>query len=116
MSLLDGALAAVFGAALAPLFLNGILHKVTDADTGAGGFAPATQDYPVKVAVEALSDRARAASGFPDPAVRIDLLAAGLAVQPDLDDLVTVSGRTYRIIRVDTDPAGAAFALVAVPA
>lgn len=116
MPLLDGDLQTIFGAAFAAFYLDAVLHKVATADAGTGGFAVGTADHPVKAMVEALSDRARAASGLPLPAVSISLLRAGLPVSVDLDDLVTVSSKTYRVIRVDIDPAGAAWSLVAVPA
>ncbi len=115
MPLLDGDLQNIFGAALGAVYLDGVLHKIVASDTGAGGFSTATTDHPVKAMVEAVSDRARAASGLPLPSVSISVLRAGLPVSVDLDDLVTVSGRTYRVIRADTDAAGAAFSLIAVP-
>lgn len=114
MPLLDRDLQTVFGAALGSLYLDATLHKVT-SESGSGSFSTATTDHPVKAMVEAVSDRARAASGLPLPAVSVSVLRAGLSVAADLDDLITISGRTYRVIRVETDPAGAAWALVAVP-
>ena len=115
MPLLDGDLAGIFGAALGAFYLEAVLHKVAPADTGSGGFSAATTDFAVKVMVEAVSDRARAASGLPDPAVNISVLRTGMTVSVDLDDLVTVSGGTYRVIRVEADPAGAAWSIIAVP-
>ena len=115
MSLLDGSLSAVFGAAFAGLFRDAILAKLAATDDGSGGFVIAFTSYPVKAMVEAVSDRARAGSGLPDLAVTIVVLQAGLAVALDLDDQVTVAGASYRVIRVDADPAGAAWTAVAVP-
>ena len=43
------------------------------------------------------------------------MLRAGLPVAVDLDDEMTLGGVTYRAIKIDTDPAGAAFAVTAVP-
>lgn len=116
MSLLDGALAALFGAAFAPLYRDATLIKTVPADDGVGGFTVTSTATPAKVLVEALSDRARAASGLPEPAVSLSMLRAGLAASLDLDDAVTVESATYRVIRVGTDPAGAAYSAVAVPA
>ena len=115
MSLLDGDLAALFGAAFAPLYRDATLLKTVPADDGAGGFAVTSRASPAKVLVEAVSDRARAASGLPEPAVALSVLRAGLAASLDLDDEVTVGAATYRVIRVGTDPAGAAYSAVAVP-
>ena len=115
MSLLDGELAAVFGAAFAGLSRAATLTKVSATDDGSGGFHAAFAGIPVRAMVEAVSDRARAASGLPDPAVTVSVLRAGLAVAVDLDDEIAVAGQSYRVIRVDTDPAGAASTTVAVP-
>ena len=45
----------------------------------------------------------------------VSVLQAGLAVTLDLDDQLTVAGASYRVIKVDADPAGAAWTAVAVP-
>jgi hypothetical protein len=116
MSLLDGALAAVLGAAFGAVFRDGVLHKMAKADLGTGGFTATATDYPVKVSLDQLGATERVATGIPNAAVRLILLRSGLAVAVDLDDGVTVEGATYRIIKVDTDPAMAAYSLMAVPA
>lgn len=108
------ALPAVFGAALAPLAADGVLHSTTLADTGGGGLAATFTDRPVKVVVESLSAADRI--GLPRHAVRLTVLCAGLAAPVQLDDSLTVSGATYRVTSVDRDPAGASFVLVGVPA
>jgi hypothetical protein len=113
MSFLSG-LSAVFGAALAPLAADGVLHSTTLADTGAGGVAASFVDCPVKVLVESLSDADRI--GLPRDAVRLTVLRAGLAVPVALDDSLTVGSETFRVTGVDRDPAGASFVLVGVPA
>ena len=115
MSLVDGDLAALFGAAFAPLYRDATLIRLAPSDDGAGGFVTAPTSTPAKVLVEAVSDRARAASGIPDEAVTLSVLCAGLGHALDLDDEVAVGGETYRVIRVGTDPAGAAYQAVAVP-
>jgi hypothetical protein len=116
MSLVDGDLAALFGAAFAPLYRDAILTKLTPADDGAGGFTTTPMSTPAKILIEAVSDAARAASGIPDEAVTLSVLRAGLGATLDLDDEVKMGPDTYRVIRVATDPAGAAYQAVAVPA
>ncbi len=115
MALLDGGLARIFGTAFGAVYVDATLIKGVFTDDGGGGFAVASTDIPVKAMVERVSDRARAASGLPDTAVTISVLRAGLAVPVALDDALTLSGQTYRAIRVETDPAGAAWSIVAVP-
>ena len=114
--MLDGDLARLFGSAFGAFYLDATLHKVTPSDNGSGGYAVATMDYPIKAMIESLSDKARATSGLPLTAVDMSLLRSGMSVAVALDDLVTVSGQTYRIIRVATDPAGVAWSIAAVPA
>lgn len=116
MTLLDGDLAALFGAAFAPLYRDATLTKLAPTDDGAGGFTTVPTPYPARAMVDSVSDAARAASGIPDEAVTLSVLRAGLDASLDLDDEVAVGGNTYRIVRVGTDPAGAAYTAVAVPA
>lgn len=115
MSLLEGPLAAVFGTAFGALFRSATLHKTRETDTGQGSFATASSDHAVKVSADALGAAERAASGLPLDAVRFTILLGGLAVAPDLDDELTLGGTTYRLIKVDTDPAGASASAAAVP-
>ena len=115
MGLLDGDLAQVFGEAFAALYRTASLAKSAETDDGSGGFAIVATSIPILAMVEALSDRARAASGLPDAAVTISVLRARLPVTVDLDDTVSVAGVSYRVIRVETDPAGGAFTAIAVP-
>ena len=115
MSLLDGPLARVFGIAFGAVFRAATLRKTRETDGGHGGFATAFTDYPVKVSADALGAADRAASGLPLSAVRFTILVGGLAVIPDLDDEITLDGTSYRLIKVDTDPAGASVSAAAVP-
>ncbi|MCW6510982.1 hypothetical protein [Lichenifustis flavocetrariae] len=114
MSLLNGGLRAVFGSAFGALYGDGVLHKTTLTDDGIGGVTATAIDSGVKVLVESLS--AQDKIGLPRNAVHLTVLRAGLTAGIALDDSVTVDGATYRVVQVDTDPAGAAFALVGVPA
>lgn len=116
MPLLDGGLAAVFGAAFGAVMADGTLHKIEHADTGTGGFAVTATHHPAKLGVDSVEATERAASGIPNSAVRLTVLRTGLPVAVDLDDELTVGGATYRAIKVDADPAGAAYAVLAVPA
>lgn len=107
-------LAAVFGAALAPLTQDGVWHATTLSDTGVGGVSPTAVDVPVRLVVEGLSAEARL--GLPRDAVRLVVLRGGLTGAIRLDDSVSVDGATYRVVQADADPAGVSFSLVGVPA
>ncbi|TGD96472.1 hypothetical protein [Methylobacterium nonmethylotrophicum] len=90
MGLLDG-LGRHLGDVLAVLFDDAVLHRAGVADE------------PVR----ARRDGAREASeepGLPGRLVRIIVLTPGPA--PDPDDEITLAGTRYRIVAVETDPAG----------
>ena len=116
MTVLNGGLQAVLGAAFAAFYADGTLHKVTLTDDGTDCFSATTTDVPVKVLAESLSDRDRAAGGLPRTATSLSVLRAGLGVEVSLDDSLTVGGVTFRVVEVDTDPGAAAYRLVCVPA
>jgi hypothetical protein len=89
---------------------------MTETATGTGGFTVTAKDYPVKLSLDSASSTERAASGLPNDAVRLLILRAGLPASVDVDDQVTVTGTTYRVIKVETDVAAASFVVTAVPA
>lgn len=115
MALLDGDLAAVFGAAFGAVFADGMLHKITRTDTGTGGFSIAQTDYPVKLSPATIGAAERVTSGIPANATKASVLRAGLPVSIDLDDGLFFGGSTYRVIGVGSDPAGAVAVLTLVP-
>ncbi|AWB20547.1 hypothetical protein DA075_06055 [Methylobacterium currus] len=93
MGLLDG-LGRHLGGIFAPLFDDGILHRVS-----LGGGA----DEPVRARI----DGAREASeepGLPGRLVRAIVLIPGSPPNPD--DEITLAGTRHRIVAVETDPAG----------
>ena len=114
MTMLNG-LQAVFRAAFASLYDDGVFHKTTVTDDGAGGFVTSTEDSPVRVLVQTLSDAGRAASGLPLAAVNLSVLRAGLLTTIDIDDGVTVNGVSYRVLRSEADAVQASYTLAAVP-
>jgi hypothetical protein len=116
MSVIDGGLQAVFGAAFAALYADGVLHSTTTADDGADSFTASATDVPIKVLVESLSDRDRAAAGLPRTAVTLSVLAAGLGATIALDDSITVGSASYRVVQVDMDAAQSSYAVIGVPA
>lgn len=116
MSLLDGPLRVVFGAAFAPLLLDGTLHVAAKDTDGGMILPPVFADVPVKGHRDEIGDLQRADWGVPDRAVRLIVLQAGVAATPTLDDEITLAGGRWRISTVDSDPAGAAWVLTGVPA
>jgi len=116
MALLDGSLRAVFGAAFAPLLLDGVLHVVVKDADGGVILPPTFADVPVKGHRDEADDKQRADWGVPDRAVRLIVLQAGVAAAPTLDDEITLAGSRWRIGTVERDPAGAVWILTGEPA
>ena len=116
MPLLDGAIRAVFGAAFAPLLLDGTLHVAAKDADGQVILPPVFADLPVKGHRDEVGDRQRADWNIPDRAARLIVLQAGLASEPTPDDEITLAGGRWRIGTVERDPAGAAWILTGMPA
>ncbi|MGK9234529.1 hypothetical protein KXS07_26890 [Inquilinus limosus] len=116
MPLLDGTLRAVFGAAFAPLLLDGTLHVVAKDADGRVILPPAFADVPVKGHRDQADDRQRADWGIPDGGARLVVLQAGVPAEPTADDEITLAGGRWRISTVERDPAGAAWILTGMPA
>lgn len=116
MSLLDGPLRAVFGAAFAPLLLDGTLHVAAKDADGQVILPPVFADLPVKGHRDEVGDRQRADWNIPDRAVRLIVLQAGMTPEPTPDDEITLAGGRWRISAVERDPAGAAWILTGMPA
>lgn len=106
----------VFGAAFAPLLLDGTLHVAAKDAGGRLILPPAFADVPVRGHRDEVGDRQRADLGIPDRAARLIVLQACVAAAPTLDDEITLAGGRWRIGAVDHDPAGAAWILTGVPA
>ncbi|GJD52401.1 hypothetical protein OPKNFCMD_5166 [Methylobacterium crusticola] len=96
MGLLDGGLAALIGGAFAPLFRDATLHRA--------GPGPAFADHPVRVQIDGAREGADA-PGLPGREVQVIVLTPGRA-PPTPDDEITLADGRYRIVAVETDPAG----------
>lgn len=109
-------LASLFEAALAPLAIEGVLHQTTTVDDGAGGFSVDTVDIPVKLVVEVMSEKARAASGLPADTATLTVFQAGFTGAIAVDDSISTAGTTYRVVATTMGPGGVGINVVAVPA
>jgi len=112
--LLSGGIAATVGNAFAGLFYAATLTQ--KSTTGGNAYDPSSgsttsTDYACKGIVDEYS-----AYDFATGLVQVNdrkilILATSLSVTPKPDDLVTIRGATYRVIRVSTDPAIAVWEL-----
>jgi len=94
MGLLDG-IGRHLGGVLAPLFDDGILHRI-----GPDGVA---SDIPVRARLDGVREAVEE-PGLPGRLVRMTVLTPGSAPNPD--DEITLAGIRHRIVAVETDPAG----------
>ena len=86
--------------------------------TGSGGWGEdlaSVSTYPCKAMIEAYSDHLRAVAGIPDTDLRLLIVGTSITVEPIKGDTVTLDGRSYALIRVDTDPARAMWTCQARP-
>ena len=114
MALLDGGMAAIFGAAFGGVYLPATLHRKQDAVRDAGGSITSgggTTDVACRAQRDAVTERMRLADGYTDRDVRILVLAASFSGTITTDDEITVAGVRYAIGSVDMDPAGVAYDL-----
>lgn len=111
MGLLDGGLAAVFGGAFGPLFLDGTLHVESLVPDGEGGFTSTFVDHPVKGMVDSYSDAYRTQFGIPETDVKLIVLQFGATGAPSTDAQITLRGTRYSIQSIEQDPAQAAWTI-----
>ena len=112
-ALLDG-ITAVFGAAFAPLYHDGLLKRRTyDTDDAPLDVSPAGEG--IKLQRNACTEAMRGEDGYTDKDVRFIVLSAGIAAKPNTDDIIVYGGREWSIRSIDTDPAGSHWIIRATP-
>lgn len=75
----------------------------------------APQEHACKAMISAYSDHLRAVGNIPDTDVKVMIVGTSIEVEPLKGDTVTVGGRSWSLIRVDTDPARAMWTCQARP-
>lgn len=114
MSLLNGGLQSVFGAAFGGLYLEGEIHRVTRTEAGNGDVTVAWADSPIRFQPDRITEAMRRADGFTDRDAAFLIIQAG--VEPfDTDAEATMGGR-WAIKSVDADPANTHWVVRASPA
>lgn len=116
MSLLDE-IRADIGAVFedTSLFFGEAILTRTIGSGGWGEDMASATTYPCKAMIEAYNDNLRATAGIPDTDVKLMIVGTSIATEPLKGDTVTLNGRSWALIRVDTDPARAMWTCQARP-
>lgn len=108
MGVLDGGIAAVFGAAFSGLYLDATLHAGTGEpiyDDGGNITGYTTDaDVAIKAQVDVATEAMRRAEGFAEGDVRLIILAQGVPAVTT-DHQVTARGRLHAILSAELDAA-----------
>lgn len=107
MGVLDGDIAALFGAAFGPMYLSATLHTGTAQptyDSGGNITGHTSSDTAVRAQVDAATDAMRRAEGYSEGDVRVIILAQGAPAITDNHEL-TVKGVRYRLATPSLDAA-----------
>jgi len=106
---LSGSLARTIGGAMQRLFLPAALARDVPA-VGGDPFdppAPTTAHYSCRAIVEAYSEKFRLDGTVQQNDRKVLILANSITVRPQPNDRITISGITFTVIEVSTDPAEA---------
>ncbi len=111
VSPLSGPLASLIYTGMKALFLDATLSRdtfaVTSPDVSFDPAAPTTADYACKAIVEVYALKWRQDGLIKQNDRRVMILANSISVTPTVGDRVTISGTTFTLQDVETDPATA---------
>lgn len=115
MSLLNGGISAIFGAALSGLYLDGTLHRdgtnpVYDQSGNIVGYSGGV-DIECKAQVDIATYAMRQSGSYSEGDVRIIVLALGLGVEVTTDFQITISGKRWMIGSAELDAASSHWVL-----
>lgn len=107
MGLLDGGIAAAFGAALSGLYLPATLHRPGEYATDDEGIVlpSVPTDEPCRAQIDAATYAMRQSEGYSDGDMRIIVLATGLSGSVTTDCQISVSGQRWMIGSAEMDAA-----------
>lgn len=114
MSFLD-AIPAEISEALAGDFRDATIGVPTLVSDGEGGFTSTYAETAVKALRIDYTLDYRTRNQIPETDVSIIVLRFGVAMTPGTDHRVTIGGRTFSVIAVETDPTDATWTLQARP-
>ena len=116
VGLLDGGLAASFGAVFGSYFLDGSLHRVSRIEAEDGDVSTGEVDVPIKYQPDRITESMRQAEGYTEDDAAFIVLQHGIAPAPTSDDELTASGARWAIRTVASDPASTHWIVHARPA
>lgn len=91
MSLLNGGLQAIFGAAFGPLYLDGTLHTSTlTVETDGDVTESSPVDLPIKVQVDRCTEAMRQAPDYSAKDVALIVLQKDVTIVPNIEHEITV--------------------------
>ncbi|MBI1682383.1 hypothetical protein [Caulobacter hibisci] len=120
MGLLDGSLQAVFGAAFAPLYLPGTLHRQTRTDADDGDVTVTWADSPIRYQPDKVTEAMRSADGYTERDAAFLILQAGVPIFNTDAELTAKQApaepeRRWAVKSCESDPAGTHWVVRASP-
>ena len=116
VGLLDGGLAASFGAVFGAYFLDGSLHRQARVDGRGGDVSVTWTDAPIKYQPDKITEAMRQAAGYTDKDAAFLVLQSGVSPEPTSAEQMTASGRRWAIASIEADPANTYWLIRATPA
>ena len=109
VSMLDGGIRSIFGAAFGALYLSATLHRsgtepIYNSEGVITGYSGGA-DISCRAQVDACTYAMRQADGYSEGDVSIIVLADGLGVSMSTDMQITVRGQRWMIASADLDAA-----------
>jgi hypothetical protein len=115
VSILDGGIRSLFGAAFGSYFLPATLVRVTLVPDGQGGGTTDEAQESVRVQQDTVSEITRAEAGYEQSERRFLILQAGITGPVTGDCKLIFEGTTYMLSSPEQDPARSYWSVRAVP-
>lgn len=98
----------LFGEVFGEIYGDGNLRRQAMTDDGEGGYTPGSvMNYPIKVQVDACTERMRESPGYTATDMRLLILQSGVGINEITtnDEVTTADGRRWQCNEVTSDPA-----------
>ncbi len=116
MSLLQSEISDLFGSVFSTIYLDGTLTIITRTSDGQGGGTTTPNAQPVKLQIDACTERQKLEQGYSARDVRILILQSGVSNRPVNGSQVTAKSRAYTVGPVITeDPASSYWEIRGIP-